>query len=921
MMTRPIARRAYLLSVILFTLPALSPLLQPTIPDSADGRLHLYRALALDAAWHAGVIFPRWLPDLAFGYGMPLFVFYAPFSYYPTTLLYELLGDVRLAFNASTALAMLLGAIGMYRLMTSHFDERAGLLASVAYTYAPYTLLTAYARGSLPIVWAWGVIPWVFWAFGRLHRQPTRLNLAMSALLCGVALLTHNISNLLFLPALGLYVVVLTVARRGKPSWLPLRLAIFALTLALGLATFFLMPALLEREFVQIERVITPPDFDYRSNFLAWDDLLALPESANTGLLNPTHHPMLGWPQMVLATLALLMVALRQTQSAPPSGELWAKTSAPRLPPTAYLMATAKAIARRPVTIFASLTLVGTIFMTLPISVRVWDSLPLLAFIQQPQRLLSLAAFCLAILSGSLVAHLPKRVSHTVTLLGTVGIIGFAAPLLYPRYANLSADALTFTGMMTYEQSIGAIGTTSFGEYLPIWVRDIPTEPDLTDPKGFRNPSGLSIERKFNQLDLTLSAPQPYHVELPIFYFPGWRATLNGQPISVTPSEGRGLISFTIPSGEHHLRLRFTDTPVRWWANAISLLSLGVVGLIILSTTAKTITRNFPVYRLPPTAYQLPPTVYLVLPIILLLTKTLYLDHADTPLKRVFEGQTVAQAAVDTDLNFGGQLTLLGYTLRNATVQPGDSFDLTAYWQLGAGFNGNNYSILAHLVDEAGNLYASQDNLHPGNFPMNRWQAWGYAQDPHRVPVPLGLPAGEYRLVIGAYHPETWQRLPILSDESSNLGNVLPISVRVAPPSRQPTRDELDIHWPQQVELVDGLTLLGATPEREFMSRNDFLRVALFWEVTSTAATLPDYRIKLRLISEKGEVTVSQTGRPSHGRYPTPQWSAGERVRDNQALWLTADVPLGVYRLEVALWEGAHSVSKRVDLGAIEVVE
>lgn len=197
-----------LLLLWLLTLPAVTPLLQPTLTRSADGLLHLYRLVALDHLIRQGVFFSRWLPDLAYGYGLPLFVYYAPLSYYLAEGL-RLLGlDAVAAFNSSAALVLLLAAAGVYLLVKEWFGPRAGLLAGVAYVYAPYGLFNLFSRGSLPVAWAGAVFPFVFWAFGRLIHTRSPLYLPLAALLCGAALLMHNISNLLFLPLLLFYLVI-----------------------------------------------------------------------------------------------------------------------------------------------------------------------------------------------------------------------------------------------------------------------------------------------------------------------------------------------------------------------------------------------------------------------------------------------------------------------------------------------------------------------------------------------------------------------------------------------------------------------------------------------------------------------------------------------------------------------------------------
>src|SRR5262245_18261008 len=72
---------AGLVMAVLLTSLAGQALLQPGLPTSADLAIHLHRTLEFERAWAPGVIVPRWAPNLAFGYGYPLFVFAPPLPY------------------------------------------------------------------------------------------------------------------------------------------------------------------------------------------------------------------------------------------------------------------------------------------------------------------------------------------------------------------------------------------------------------------------------------------------------------------------------------------------------------------------------------------------------------------------------------------------------------------------------------------------------------------------------------------------------------------------------------------------------------------------------------------------------------------------------------------------------------------------
>jgi hypothetical protein len=64
------------------------------------------------------------------------------------------------------------------------------------------------------------------------------------------------------------------------------------------------------------------------------------------------------------------------------------------------------------------------------------------------------------------------------------------------------------------------------------------------------------------------------------YYFPGWRATVDGRSAEITPAQPNGLITLQLPPGEHMVALRFGATPVRHIGALISLAALS--GTIML---------------------------------------------------------------------------------------------------------------------------------------------------------------------------------------------------------------------------------------------------------------------------------------------------------------------------------------------------
>jgi hypothetical protein len=431
-------------------------------------------------------------------------------------------------------------------------------------------------------------------------------------------------------------------------------------------------------------------------------------------------------------------------------------------------------------------------------------------------------------------------------------------------------------------------------------------------------PAGAVVEQAnygFNRAELIIESPEPYLAIFHTFYFPGWQARIDGLPAPVAPVSERGLIGVSLPAGRHQLQLDFHETPIRLAANTLSILALvAVIGLLF----ARRSSRFSPVLLEPVrsnfTGMQL--ALLAVLGVGLITFKALYLDRYDNPLKRSFSETLVTGAAVSRQVNFGHQVNLLGYDLLQPAVPPGQSFDLTLYWQARIPVT-TDYSALTHLVDAENHLYAGQDNLHPGQVPVSRWQPWGFVKDVHQVPVPFGTPPGAYFLAAGLYDPGNWTRLPVI-DGDPGWPDVTAIPVSVLEPARPPTVAELDITWPASHDISPALRLLGASPERTVLLPNDFLRVALFWETLS--APLPDHRVALRLVDPAGATISSVIEQPSYGRYPMPQWQAGERVRDNHALLLPTDLPAEIYRLQIQLAnEAEQEITPWLDLGEVSV--
>ena len=884
------------LLVCLLGLPALSSLCKSTLPRSFDGLFHLYRLLEIDHLLRQFVLFPRWAPDLAYGYGYPLFNFVPHLPYYLSEIPHLVgLGLVH-SVLVSFGLALLSSGVAMYVFVRDVFGTKAALLSAVAYMYAPFHLYDILFRGHLPGAWAMVLFPLVLWAFRRLIKRGGARYFALGTSLYAASFLTHNPDHLIFTPFLFFYVATLICfGSRDRPR-AALR-AGAAVLLASGLAAFFWIPALWDRQFIQLDRMISAPELDYRHNFITIADLLALPPSADTGLMNPGVPNSLGPPLIALSITSIVGLSRYQSRDE-------------RVHTAIFLCG-----------------LAGVLFMVLPLSAPVWERIPMLRYLMFPHRFLRLGSLAMAALCGAatrLFADERRFLSPAfgATLAAVALIVVCALPILYPPYYDGLSLNPTLAEMMEFERSTGTIGTTSFGEYLPIWVEWVPSgsplEPmyDSTGPierlEQASLPTDASIEsQSYGPLAATvgLHTPQSFPAVFNALYFPGWRAYVDGQEAPLAPTRGSGLLVLEVPSGDHVVELRFGRTPIRTGCEVLSLISGSMLAALCICGVTGRRVPGFGWLVAPAEGQEKNPpglrhlsgaqaAALMVAAIGLSLVKVGILDRYDTCVKHDFKGLYVQGAQRALDINFGDQITLLAHDLSSSKARPGHTLDLTLYWKAQQHLS-VDYSAFVHLVDEQMNIYAQRDSLHPGGYPTHLWPVDEYNQDRHQVVIPPGTPPGEYVLGVGLYDPSTMTRLPILQEEGHQPGMYFLQPITIERAERPPSAGELGIAHPLVASFDNGMSLLGFTAEREQLQPGDFYRVALFWQAESRLDER--YAVALRLLGPEGEEVLSRVSEPSADRYPTSQWVEGEIVRDNHSLWVPRDFPAGEYELQLAL--------------------
>lgn len=215
-----------------------------------------------------------------------------------------------------------------------------------------------------------------------------------------------------------------------------------------------------------------------------------------------------------------------------------------------------------------------SVILATQISDVVWKVLPLQTLIQFPFRFLSLAVLSTSYLVAYLVfVYKGKLNNFFIIFVISIIFISSRQFLLPEKFENLP-DGFYSTNPET---------TTVKAEYMPKWVKIIPLQmPDSpVEPK--KNISLFSGNS--NNMNFTVSSDKDTLVEVQKIYFPGWKASVDGQITQIKYENPKGLIQIPVDKGVHIIHVYFEEGRLRLISDLISLVAF--LYLILWSVKGK----------------------------------------------------------------------------------------------------------------------------------------------------------------------------------------------------------------------------------------------------------------------------------------------------------------------------------------------
>ncbi len=544
---------------LILILPTLWPLFRSDFFRMHDFT-HVARLVELNVALKDGQIPPRWASDFGWGYGMPLFHFYPPLSYYLAEIFYWLGLSAVTAIKLIFALNFLAGFWFMYLWVRQFWGKIGGTVAAVAFTYLPYRAVQFYVRGALAELMAMTFLPLFFYAAYKLIETRKSKFLVLTMLAITAVFLSHNVIALLAIFFFGLYFLfhLLTKIKYKKKLVLPwgnLTLAITAVLGAIVLSAFFIFPAFLEKDKTIVASIAGGFSY-YKLHFVYLRQFLDRRWAYGGSVLGPNDDIsfQIGLPHIFLAALAIavFIVVLRR-----------------------------KNITLMSQLLYCFMALLLSVFMMTYHSEFIWDNLPILQIAQFPWRFLTFTGVLMSFLSGSiwfLIKSLKWRVvSATFAILA---IVGLNFNYFKPERFFPAADYY-----YTDRQKIKTQMSDILFDYIPATAKKNP--PFFSQP--YQTSAQISDWREKTGLyQFEATTQEPTTLTLNNYYFPGWKVFVDQKESPINYENLLGIIEFTLPSGNHQIMVKLTKTPIQLWADRISLTGwLGLLGFMVWNIKIK----------------------------------------------------------------------------------------------------------------------------------------------------------------------------------------------------------------------------------------------------------------------------------------------------------------------------------------------
>lgn len=491
-----------LFSAILLTVP----ILLNGVPQGNDLPQHFQFSFTFYESLRSGAASPSISSTTNSGFGDVGVRFYPPFSYYVLAFFRYITGSW---FNASAVAFcfwFFVGGLGVYFWSREHFDNAGSFTAALAYMAAPYHVNEIYNASLFAEFAAAALLPFCFLFVSRICKAATLANALGLAVFFALLILTHLPSAIIGSVGLGVFSLV---SLFRSPHLKTLGSLLFAVGTGLLLSSYYWLRMITELQWVNHSTVeFAQRAYDFRSNFIASYFYTSADVYADRSL---------GFSDL----MALMAVCL----------------FVPSL--LFYLFENLRDRDARVKISGAIAVFFLAVFFATPLSSAVWENVPLLQKIQFPFRWMILVNLTGAFFVAAGFSHVWSAFSSKYRPFATL-----AAGLFFVAVAFTAAQVIRpalYLPKEGFDEYVTDLShKASYSCWWPIWAK----AAALSDKDDLIVNERSELATKWTAYEkiFDVGSGSPSTVQFATFYYPHWKAEVNGNQASISYDENGAML-------------------------------------------------------------------------------------------------------------------------------------------------------------------------------------------------------------------------------------------------------------------------------------------------------------------------------------------------------------------------------------------
>lgn len=514
----------------------------------------------------SGMMPVRWVEDLGYGYGYPIFNFYAPFAYYIGAF-FTLIGfGILSSTKIMIGIGVLLSGVTMYFFGKKFFGRWPGITAAIVYMYFPYHAVNLYVRGAVGEIYGYAFIPLILLsAFSLFGKYQKNKNYGINYLLIisiSLVAISHNLTLLMTLLILFIFYIVSLFFIKNKIEYSQNFWS--SLVLGLLLSSFYIIPAFNEMKLTNVASQVGG-GADFKDHFVClnqlWDSSWGFGGSVK-GCVDGLSFR-LGKSNIIFLILSLVLF-------------IWSIIQRKKDEDNKLVLS-------------SCVLLLFSLFMTLPVSSILWEKIPYLPFIQYPWRFIEFVSLFASFIAAYGIWKISEFINKKLLVIGSsllviIFTLGLNAKLFVPQ-KNLDNSDSYYKNNEYLKWTVSKISD----EYMPSdFIKPVSPSFIPKNPIEINGGKVNLLRKNSNEITAAFESNKTTFAKINVAFFPGWTATLNGHKVSLIKTSFG--MSLPLPINTGVISLKYMETPIERVADFISILVL--VSLVLVSSRSYLYKKN-----------------------------------------------------------------------------------------------------------------------------------------------------------------------------------------------------------------------------------------------------------------------------------------------------------------------------------------